>query len=167
MDDCNSAAAEKKSCWIFLITFLITLYGNYSTHEDKKDLCNELLQEAFLGLVRSKSSSQKDAGGEFWEIMSSVLEHQDVILMKVQDLKQLLLSVFTTYKLERSLSELLQKIIEDSSQDLVQLYRKFLNEGWSIHNDDCRSLREKNMGCRFGPTTFSGMEECAASSGYD
>ncbi|CAI4055750.1 hypothetical protein SUVZ_01G0630 [Saccharomyces uvarum] len=158
IDDCNSAAAEKKSCWIFLITFLITLYGNYSTHEDKKDLCNKLLQEAFLGLVRSKSSSQKDSGGEFWEIMSSVLEHQDVILMKVQDLKQLLLSVFTTYKLERSLSELLQKILEDSSQDLVQLYRKFLSEGWSIHNDDCEVCGKKIWGAGLDPLLFLAWE---------
>lgn len=56
--------------------------------------------------------------------MSSVLEHQDVILMKVQDLKQLLLNVFNTYKLERSLSELIQKIIEDSLQDLVNSIMK-------------------------------------------
>ncbi|CAI4054608.1 CORVET complex membrane-binding subunit VPS8 SKDI_01G0710 [Saccharomyces kudriavzevii IFO 1802] len=154
IDDCNSAGVEKKSCWIFFITFLITLYGNYSTHNEKKDLCNNLLQEAFLGLVRSKSSTQKDAGGEFWEIMSSVLEHQDVILMKVQDLKQLLLNVFTTYELERSLSGLIQKIIEDSSQDLVQLYRKFLNEGWAIHTDDCEVCGKKIWGAGLDPLLF-------------
>ncbi|CAI6446498.1 CBM_HP2_G0000520.mRNA.1.CDS.1 [Saccharomyces cerevisiae] len=157
-DDCNSAGTEKKSCWILLITFLITLYGKYPSHDERKDLCNKLLQEAFLGLVRSKSSSQKDSGGEFWEIMSSVLEHQDVILMKVQDLKQLLLNVFNTYKLERSLSELIQKIIEDSSQDLVQQYRKFLSEGWSIHTDDCEICGKKIWGAGLDPLLFLAWE---------
>lgn len=46
-DDCNSAGTEKKSCWILLITFLITLYGKYPSHDERKDLCNKLLQEAF------------------------------------------------------------------------------------------------------------------------
>ncbi|CAI4037109.1 hypothetical protein SMKI_01G0680 [Saccharomyces mikatae IFO 1815] len=153
-DDCNSAGTGKKSCWVFLITFLITLYGHYPSHNEKKGLCNKLLQEAFLGLIRSKSSSQKDWCGEFWEIMSSVLEHQDVILMRVQDLKQLLLNVFTTYKLERSLSGLIQKIIEDSSQDLVQLYRKFLSEGWSIHTEDCEVCGKKIWGAGLDPLLF-------------
>ncbi|CCK69699.1 CORVET complex membrane-binding subunit VPS8 KNAG_0C06020 [Huiozyma naganishii CBS 8797] len=142
MDSAVLAGAERSHCWVALLTCLIKQFELTDADPAKRDACKKMLRRAFLRIAVSESDSEKG----FSDVLAGVLEHQEVILMKANDLKEVLLEVYVTYHLEEEVSNLFLKIVEESSVDIVEEYEKKLCQGWSIHSDECDVCGKKLWG---------------------
>lgn len=137
IDAISASSDEKLRNWTKLIAFFMRLYGNHRGDADVGESCNKAFQELFVRLAISETSENGEKRSQFWNILTSALEHQEVIMMKVKDLRTLLYDVFTTYNIERHISGLILEIIQESSIGVGKLYENTLTEGWSIENDEC------------------------------
>ncbi|GMM57183.1 CORVET complex membrane-binding subunit [Maudiozyma humilis] len=168
MDLINSAIATareaedyeiRQKCWIALLSSLVKQYSTVSrkvdSSQDKRQLVNKTIQHVFvkLSLLESEktalSSPDSDIDPQetrFWKILAGVLEQQDIILMKIEDVGGLLKEVFINYELEEQISELILKILEDSASEIVDQYRNSMKQGWSIVNNECEVCGKKLWG---------------------
>lgn len=154
----NASTSEKQCNWTKLIACLITLYGNHETNIHDREACNEALQKLFVSLALSDTSDKEERVHQFWSILTNALEHQEVILRKAEELKDLLLDIFTAYKVEEHMSRIILKIIEDSSVCIVRSYTAALQKGWSIRNDECEVCGKKLWGMGLSTMTFNVWE---------
>ncbi|CCH61190.1 hypothetical protein TBLA_0E01300 [Henningerozyma blattae CBS 6284] len=149
------ANRNRNMYWIKLIVTLIKIYGNSSDKNLNRDDCNRALQFLFVGVAMKECNDIND----FWGIMAGVLEQQDIIMMKVNTLKDLFGDIFTSYELEKHISSLLLKIIDESSIELINEYKARLVEGWSILNDRCDICNKKIWGVGLNSSLFLLWEE--------
>ncbi|GAV55815.1 hypothetical protein ZYGR_0AY02080 [Zygosaccharomyces rouxii] len=133
----SDSGNDKPNNWTKLIACFMKLYGNHKDNADVRRSCNKAFQELFVRLAMSETSENGKKKSQFWDILTNALEHQEVIMMKAQDLRTLLFDVFTTYDIERQISRLILEIIQESSIGVGKLYEGTLTEGWSIANDEC------------------------------
>lgn len=155
----NASKSEKQCNWSKLIACLITLYGNHETNIDDREACNKALQKLFVSLALSDSADKEERLHQFWSILTNALEHQEVILRKAQELKDLLLDIFTAYNVEEHMSRIILKIVEDSSVSIIRSYTAALQKGWSIHNDECEVCGKKLWGMGLSSMTFNVWED--------
>lgn len=134
----SDSGDDKLNNWTKLIACFMKLYGIYRSDDIAGQSCNKAFQELFIRLAISEASEKDGKRGQFWNILTSALEHQEVIMMKAQDLRTLLFDVFTTYDVERNISRLILEIVQESSVDMARRYEGTLTEGWSITNDECK-----------------------------
>mgnify|MGYP003362327318 CR=1 FL=1 len=150
----------KQRCWILLLSCLVKQYsrksepkGNDEKQFDKK-IINKCIQYVFVKLSFMEDDTMDKRNGRpldpnqtnFWHILAGVLEQQDIILMKIHDVNELLQEVFTTYNLEEQISELILKVLEQSSSLIVEQYRNSLKQGWSLVNNECEVCGKKLWG---------------------
>ena len=149
----------RQKCWITLLSSLVKQYSTVSKDQDssstKSTLVNHAIQHVFvkLSLLESENTTQPLSKSgidpqetKFWKILAGVLEQQDIILMKIEDVRGLLTDVFVSYDLEEQISELILKILEDSASDVVDKYRNSMNQGWSVVNNECDVCGKKLWG---------------------
>lgn len=143
-DAADSSSDSKRSNWTRILACLIEQYGDYKMCLEQKDGCNRALQKVFVRLAVSDTV----AGGkrELSDILTGVLEHQDIILKKAHDLNELLLDIFRAYVIEEHVSRIILKIMEDSSGDIARKYDFNLQKGRSISNDECEVCGKKIWG---------------------
>ncbi|GAV51020.1 hypothetical protein ZYGR_0AD02030 [Zygosaccharomyces rouxii] len=137
IDAISDSSDDKLHNWTKLIACFMKLYGSHKNDADVGQSCNRAFQELFVRLAMSEASANGDKKGQFWSILTSALEHQEVIMMKAKDLRTLLFDVFTTYDIERHISRLILEIVQESSVGVGQLYESTLTKGWPIENDEC------------------------------
>ncbi|CCF56088.1 hypothetical protein KAFR_0A06530 [Kazachstania africana CBS 2517] len=139
------------NCWMKLITSLFMQYQQGKI----QPICDKMLQYVFVKLALfGDYEAGTDGDNNMYKVLSGVLEHTDIIKMKVADIKGLFIDVSTTYNLEEIISELILKITENSSVNIVNEYRSSLVEGWSIHNDECEVCGKKLWGVGLSPIVF-------------
>lgn len=152
------------SHWVHIITSLVKQYNAPSDANDlpvdtKRHVIGEILQHVFLklSLMENKcqlplSDTNSSLEKKFWKILAGVLENQDVILMKVGDIRELLQKIFVSYNLEEQMSFLVLKILEQSSQDIVHTYQHLLAKGWAVSNVECEVCGKKLRGPDVDPS---------------
>lgn len=123
-------------------------------NSEHRENCNKALQKLFVRLAISDAPSKGDNIGEFWTILTGVLEHQDVIMRRAQDLKELLLDIFKAYNIQEHISRMILKIVEDSSGGITRQYNDRLQNGHSIYNDECEACGKKIWGKGLNPDIF-------------
>lgn len=158
----NSVQGDRKPLWVKLIVTLITIYSKSKERDNDRDDCNKALQYLFLGVAIKECYDVND----FWDVLTGVLEQQDVIMMKVSTLKDLFGDIFTTYELERHISTLLLEIINSSSLDSVMEYKNKLLEGWSIENEVCTICSKTIWGIGLNSNLFLLWEENRRNSNF-
>lgn len=145
---------ERQTNWTKLIACFMKLYGKYKNDPIAKQSCNKAFQELFVRLAISEAPEKEGKQGELWNILTNALEHQEVIMMKAQDLRTLLSDVFTAYEIEWHIYEIILNIIQESSVELGKLYESTLNEGWPIINDECEVCGKKLWGLGLSTCNF-------------
>lgn len=154
----SSNFETRQKCWVDLLSCLVKQYSmvpedNEDMNDDKTRI-NEVIQHVFVKLAFSENEKLDDSTNaivnrnetKFWKILAGVLEKQDIILMKMSDISDLLHQIFTTYHLEEQISELILKILEHSSSEIVDRYQKSLDQGWSILNNECEICGKRLWG---------------------
>ena len=155
-------AQSKQECWIKLLASLVKQYSksNVDKENDEKDsnknqVINRAIQYVLVKLSLMEDDMTNSTGDgktkdpsdtNFWHILAGVLEQQDIILLKIHDVNDLLQEIFTTYHLEEQMSNLILKILEQSSSDIVDKYRNTQKQGWSLVNNECEVCGKKLWG---------------------
>lgn len=146
IDASNASLDDKQSNWTKLLACMIEQYGDQKTGSKLRESCKKALEKLFVKLAISDSSTRSEKFGGFWSILTGVLEHQDVILRRAQDLKQLLVDIFKAYDIEEHISRIVLKIMEDSSSGITWHYNNCLQGGHSICNEECDVCGRKVWG---------------------
>lgn len=154
VDAANASHEDRQANWTNLLACLIEQYGNHKMNSEHRENCNKALQKLFVRLAISDAPSKGDNIGEFWTILTGVLEHQDVIMRRAQDLKELLLDIFKAYNIQEHISRMILKIVEDSSGGITRQYNDRLQNGHSIYNDECEACGKKIWGKGLNPDIF-------------
>lgn len=144
------AKENKKDCWIKIISYLMKEFSLQRNNAKNLDICKNMMQFVFVKLTLSEHDNKE----ELWDILTGSFEQQDIILSKINDLKDLFSNIFITYHLEKSISETILQIIRDSSSDIIQDYEKKLNEGWTVQNSECHICGKKIWGVGLNPINF-------------
>ncbi|SCW00992.1 LAFE_0D02652g1_1 [Lachancea fermentati] len=132
----ESDRKEQVECWVKLLVFLIVSYGG--DNELMKEVCSTSLQVVFHKLaLLPPSKNQKGEEQHLGGVLTAALEKQELILMKVKDMRPVLNDIFISYQLDENLRNKILKIINDSSLDLVSKYHGELDSGWSIQKSEC------------------------------
>lgn len=145
---------EKQSNWTKLIACFMKLYGEYKDDAGSKQSCNRAFQQLFVRLAMAEAPGKDRKKSQLWNILTSALEHQEVIMMKAQDLRTLLSDVLTAYEIEWHIYDIILTIIQKSSVGLGNLYESTLMEGWSIINDECEICGKKLWGLGLSTLNF-------------
>lgn len=136
-DASNFSRDDKQLNWTKLIACLFNIFGRSSGNTSGREACNHALQKVFIKLAVSDISIKEEGVGQLESILTGVLEHQDIIMKKAQDLKDLLHDVFTAYDIELHISMLILRILEGSSTGMVSYYKDHVQDGKSTCNHEC------------------------------
>lgn len=155
-------AQGKQECWIKLLACLVKQYSKSNVDKksdekqsNKNQVINRAIQYVLVKLSLMEDNMANDimngktkdpSDTNFWHILAGVLEQQDIILLKIHDVNDLLQEVFTTYHLEEQMSNLILKILEQSSSNIVEQYRSTQKQGWSLVNNECEVCGKKLWG---------------------
>lgn len=133
----NSSKEDREENWIKLIASFFNLSGSNELSVGDRKACRRALQKVFVTLAVSDCSQNEREMGQLETILTGVLESQNIIMRRAQDMKDLLLDVFTAYNIERHISKLILQIIEYSSTGKVSYYKEHVQNGQSIHDNEC------------------------------
>lgn len=134
---CNADTETRETNWVSLITNLFLLYPNFKLSPKTSESYLFLLQEVFIALGSNSGVSEYSGKSITANILTKVLEHPDVVLMKASDMKDLLLNIFSVYLVDETMTRLFSIIITQSSKDNFKDHTEALIKGWAIENDEC------------------------------
>lgn len=153
---CDNVKLDKEQLHECCTKFLVSLIANYGKLEQPvKDTCNLALQKVFVKLADLNFQQDTENGEPFWDILTDVLENQELILMKLHDMRTLLQDIFTAYSIEECIKKLILKMVNDSSSEILENYKNKLSNGWSIHNHECEVCGKKVWGVGLDSRVFS------------
>ncbi|QLL32902.1 hypothetical protein HG536_0D04240 [Torulaspora globosa] len=164
VDAANSSKQDKKLNWTKLTACFFNLFGSYAADASKRKACKHALQKLFIKLAVSDNSVKEQESGKAENILTNVLEHQDIIMKRIQDLKELLLDIFAAYNIEQHISKLILKILQSSSTSMIYYYKDHVQNGQSICNHECVICGRKIWGLGLDTKVFEMWE--TASSKY-
>ncbi|QLQ79782.1 hypothetical protein HG537_0C04310 [Torulaspora globosa] len=158
IDAANSSKLDKKLNWTKLTACLFNLFGRNAADANKRMACNHAVQKLFIKLAMSESTVKQEESGKAENILTNVLEHQDIIMKRIQDLKELLLDIFAAYNIEQHISRLILKILQSSSTDMIYYYKDHVQVGQSIYNHECVICGKKIWGLGLDTKVFEMWE---------
>lgn len=88
----------------------------------------------FVKLADLNFQQDTENGEPFWDILTDVLENQELILMKLHDMRTLLQDIFTAYSIEECIKRLILKMVNDSSSEILENYKNKLAFKWLVHS---------------------------------
>lgn len=154
----NESMQSSEYCWVKLLITLLTLYSNLK--DDRKLVCDKYLQNVIVEFTLStKYHTMTDIiRDRLGNIVTNILEDQELILTKLNDLMPLLNDIFITYVASEQIQTLILKVIEGSSLRIINIYRQELSRGWSIDNHDCDVCGKRIWGIGIDSSIFKEWE---------
>lgn len=131
--------------WVALLSNLVSQYPSLT--DEQKSMCDRSLQKLFIKLSDRKDENTTNYNDNYFgAIIMQIFEDKSLILNKIQDIKTVLLNIFTAYSVEETTKLLILQIINQSASLDVSTYIRKRREGWAIKSYECEVCGKKIWG---------------------